>query len=73
MWEEPLCLSSPSFYALVVSKEARVVDFWDDIGGIRHWTLHFTRHFNNELDIINTFLFRLRGYLVKMGDSDSLF
>ena len=37
--EEPLCLSFPSLYALVVFKEAQVVDFWDDIRGIGHWTL----------------------------------
>lgn len=71
--EEPLCLSFPSLYTLVASKEAWVAYYWDDTGGMGHWTLRFTRHFNNwELDIIETFLSRLTGNLVRRGDNDKV-
>ena len=38
-----------------------------------HWTPHFTRHFNDwELDIVGTFLSRLRGNLVRRDDNDKV-
>lgn len=47
--------------------------YWDDTGGMGHWTLRFTRHFNNwELDIIETFFSRLTGNLVRKGDNDKV-
>ena len=71
--EEPLCMSFPSLYALALSKEAWVADFWDDTRGMRHWTLHFTRHFNDwELDIIETFFSMLRGNLVRRDDNNKV-
>ena len=38
-----------------------------------HWTPHFTRHFNDwELDIVGTFLSRLRVNLVRRDDNDKV-
>ena len=38
-----------------------------------HWTPHFTRHCNDwELDIVGTFLSRLRGNLVRRDDNDKV-
>ncbi|RVX20179.1 hypothetical protein CK203_004799 [Vitis vinifera] len=66
-------MSFPSLYALALSKEAWVADFWDDTRGMRHWTLHFTRHFNDwELDIIETFFSMLRGNLVRRDDNNKV-
>ena len=38
---------------------------------MKHWSLHFTRHFNDwELEIVETFFSMLRESLVKRDDSN---
>ena len=51
----------PSLYALPLSKETWVTDFWDETGvcggGAAHWNPHLSRHFK-------TFFFCFQDYKI---------
>ena len=50
-----------------------VADFWDDTGAMGHLTTCFTRHFSDwELGIVETFLSRLKGNLIRRDDNDKV-
>ena len=50
-----------------------VADFWDDTGAMGHLTTRFTKHFSDwELGIVETFLSRLKGNLIRRDDNDKV-
>ena len=47
-WDgEALCARFPSFFNLVLNKEARVVDIWESGDGARGWSPTFLRSLND--------------------------
>ena len=45
--DEPLCVSFPSLFAIVVSKDAWVADLWNSTVDGGEWIPRFSRSFND--------------------------
>ena len=58
--DEALYVSFPYLVALIVSKEAQVVDVWDSTIEDGNWNPSFSKPFNDwEVDIVKSFLSRI--------------
>lgn len=67
------CVSFPSLYALVVSKEAWVVKLWVYTSQRAFWNTCFFRHLNeSELDNVEHFFYILQGREMNRDKEDRL-
>ena len=71
VWDEPLCISFPSLFALAVFKDAWVKDVWRCNEGGGSWTLLFSILFNDwEVDEVCRFFVALNGKRVQQAVDD---
>ena len=65
--------SFPSLFALVVSKDAWVVDCWDSLGEEGGWNPRFSRSFNDwEVEAVARLLSTLQGKRLVVGLEDKV-
>lgn len=60
-----------TLFAITDSKDAWVVNMWEDEGDLGHWSPCFSRHFHYwKLEMVEAFLWRIQRHLIKceMGD-----
>ena len=55
--EQPLLITFPSLFSLVLNKEVLLADLWNPVGEDGGWSPHFSRSFNDwELEEVQLFL-----------------
>ena len=65
MWQHLAKESFPTLFAITDSKDAWIVDMWEDEGELVHWSPCFSRQFYDwELEMVEDFLRRIQKHAI---------